>query len=54
MWNLKIQQTNEYKKKRTRLTDTENKVVVLNGEEGEVQTTRCKTGSRMYCTTQEI
>ena len=33
MWNLKkIQQTSEYNKKSSRLTDTENKLVVTRGE----------------------
>ena len=32
MWNLKIQQTSEYNKKRSRLTDIENKLAVISGE----------------------
>ena len=64
MWNLKIQQTSEYNKKRSRLTDTENKLVVTSWgrerrgnvgiAEWEVQTIGCKLGPRMYRTTQEI
>ena len=32
MWDLKIQQTSKYKKKRNRLTDIENKLVDTSGE----------------------
>ena len=47
------------KTKRNRLTDTEKKLVVASGGgrgnigvgEWEAQTTECKIGSRMYCTT---
>ena len=50
-------------KKRSRLTDIGNKLVVTHGERGEgqyrmgeweVQTNGCKVGSRMYWTTQGI
>ena len=52
MWNLKIQQTSKYKKKRTRLTDIENKLMVTIGEEWDskgvrewkLQTFRCEIG----------
>ena len=59
---LKIQQTSEYSNnKKSRLTDTENKLLVtsLVGDniavgKWEVQIIEYKGDSRMYCTTQEI
>lgn len=43
--NLKIQQSSDYNKKRNRLTDTENKLVVKVGRGWKVETIRRKTGS---------
>ena len=64
MWNLKNSAHKLIYKKRSRLTDIENKLVVTSRERGgswnlgvgkwEVQTTRCKIGSRMYYTTRGI
>ena len=56
---LKIQQANSFNKKRARLSDIENKLVVtseereagrgkIGGTEWEVQTTGCKVTTRMY------
>ena len=61
MWNLKVQQTSENNKKRSRLTDIEDKPVITSLGAGrshtgmgerEAQSTGCKINSRMYCTTQ--
>ena len=61
MESKNIQQTSEYNKKETRLTDIENKLAVITCgvgdigvEEREVQTIGCKMGLRIYCATREI
>ena len=59
MRTLKIQQANSFNKKRARLRDIENKLLVtseereagrgdIGGKEWEAQTTGCKITTRMY------